>query len=165
MDLSHDDLIDRVKPWVNSRTTDGRGIRYGREILVKQGYEPDWVCFGNWQNSFFKELADNMPEGNLQHNFVGVFEAKSNWSDFKSTFYYDSHKGSRTHRLGNWHFIVATAEIYEKHQDYPQDMNCDFWGWLIPKGSGLTMVDRPSFTHIPDWEKHKIGYHVMWGKR
>jgi len=96
--------------------------------------------------------------GDIDRWYVCVFEVKVSRNDFLNTFgnRESLHAKARMKPVGTAHWVVAEKDIC-KPEEIP-----DFWGLLIPYGTGLTELKKPKLHILPDSELHAIAFEMLW---
>jgi hypothetical protein len=96
--------------------------------------------------------------GDIDRFYVCVFEVKVSRPDFLNTFgNKDSvHAKARSKPAGTAHWIVADKGVCE-----PSELP-DFWGLLVPYGSGLMEKKIPKLNILPHSVIHAIAFDMIW---
>ncbi len=123
--------------------------RYARYSGLTKRYMSSRVVDGDWKREVF---------GDIDRWYVCVFEVKVSRTDFLNTFGgKDSpHAKARMEPVGTAHWVVA-----EKGVCKPEELP-DFWGLLVPYGSGLTELKMPKLNVLQDRELHAIAFATLW---
>jgi len=90
--------------------------------------------------------------------FACVFEVKVSREDFLNTFgnRKTSHAKARMEPVGTAHWVVAEKGIC-KPEELP-----DFWGLLVPYGTGLTEKKMPKLNLLPESRLHAMAFDMLW---
>lgn len=96
--------------------------------------------------------------GEFDRWWICVFEVKVSRADFLNTFGgKDSpHAKARIVPVGTFHWVVADKGVC-KPEEVP-----DFWGLLVPYGSGLSERKMPKVNVLSDAELHAIAFDLFW---
>ncbi len=123
--------------------------RYTRHSGLTKKYMSSRNIDGEWVRQIF---------GDIDRWYVCIFEVKVSRPDFLNTFgrRKTPHAEARMEPVGTAHWVVAEKEIC-KPGELP-----DFWGLLIPYGTGLTEIKRPKLNILTDEELHAIAFDMLW---
>jgi hypothetical protein len=160
---SHQELAERSLVWLAARAS-ASGCMGTTEFKVAQGYNVDAfaLCcqqYTPWCNIFgYVEGADNrdvriIPQQVCSH----VFEVKVSRKDFLATFKTSDGKHANRHSpIANFHYLVTNGDVCEI-SEVPE-----FWGILMAKGRGLSVVRHPKFNEIEDSTNDAWGHRMLW---
>jgi len=111
----------------------------------------------------YKEREGNdrwhyVTHGDIDRWYVCVFEVKVSRNDFLNTFGGRDtlHAKARIQPVGTAHWVVAEKGICS-----PEELP-DFWGLLVPYGTGLTEKKIPKLHILPSAELHSIAFDMLW---
>lgn len=96
--------------------------------------------------------------GDIDRYYVCVFEVKVSRSDFLNTFGSRNtpHSKARSEPVGTAHWVVAEKGICR-----PDELP-DFWGLLMPYGTGLTELKSPKLNVLQDSDIHAMAFDMLW---
>lgn len=128
---------------------DAQHTRYARNSGLKKKYMSSRQTDKGWAQKIF---------GDIDRWYVCVFEVKVSRNDFMNTFGGKNipHAKARMKPVGTAHWVVAEKGIC-KPEELP-----DFWGLLIPYGTGLTELKMPKLNILQDSELHAMAFDMLW---
>lgn len=178
----HTELQNMVVRWIRNRSFKMCGLPEAPVI----GYMPDFLAIAGMYNEQhtrytshsgltkkymnpqyssrkYREYMNNQARsykvfGDIDRWYVCVFEVKVSRNDFLNTFSVreSAHAQARLEPAGTAHWVVADKGIC-KPEELP-----DFWGLLIPYGTGLTEKKMPKLHVLPDRKLHAIAFDMLW---
>lgn len=157
----HNLLSDMSLKWLVNRAT-GRGIRAGFEIALESDYIADVaaLCTMQWrfaeQYSVIEKIKSRCEV--IVPELLCVFEAKATRSDFLSTFGEGKKHENRKTPIDNLHWCVCSRNVASADDDNLPE----FWGLLVPRGTGLSEIRRPTYCEM-NWDKVlEAAYNILW---
>jgi len=99
-----------------------------------------------------------LERGDIDRWYVCVFEVKVSRNDFLNTFGNRNtpHAKARMEPVGTAHWVVAEKGVC-KPEELPE-----FWGLLMPYGTGLTEKKMPKLNILSDSKLHAIAFDMLW---
>ena len=169
----HTELQNMIVRWIDNRSFKMCGLPEANVV----GYIADFVAIaGMYSEEHTKytghsgltkkyissrqtdEGLERKVFGDIDRWYVCVFEVKVSRNDFLNTFggRESLHAKARWEPVGTAHWVVAEKGIC-KPDELP-----DFWGLLVPYGTGLTELKRPKLHILPDSRLHAIAFDMLW---
>jgi hypothetical protein len=141
-----------------------RGIVWRQEHTIHNGMRPDAVGFASLGSRFYRELfADQIKPKYATDDYpdlMFVFEAKTSYTDFKSSFNGDGEWKEQPY--GNFHYLIVPKGFTEA---YDLSALPDYWGVLEPKRTALHVKKNPRYVEIDRLFLLEAAYTILfkWG--
>lgn len=169
---THNELSLMALTWLSNKVT-GKGYRGTTEVCIGPGYVADVVALCSLQYRYWQQYSETQkiptikdyhihhknckPNENVKVNYMAcIFEAKAKRNDFLSTFNNSEKHKNRHKPIGNLHWIVSNKDVAQINE-IP-----DFWGLLIPSGTGLREIKQPVMQSLIMADLDKIAHALIW---
>ncbi len=128
---------------------DEHHTRYTERSGLTKQYMSSRSVNGEWVREIF---------GDIDRWYACVFEVKVSRADFLNTFGNREllHSKARKEPVGTAHWVVAEKGICQ-----PEELP-DFWGLLVPYGTGLTEKKMPKLNVLPESTLHAFAFDLLW---
>ncbi len=166
----HIELQNMLYRWIDNRSFKMCGLPECNVV----GYIADFVAIAGMLDQYHTRYARHsgltkkyasyglknlyQEYGDIDRWYVCVFEVKVSRPDFLNTFGNKDtpHAKARMEPVGTAHWVVAEKGICS-----PEELP-DFWGLLVPYGTGLTEKKIPKLYILPSAELHSIAFDMLW---